>query len=56
MLIVQPMSGQLDVEVEGKGHQRLEGPGNFPLVPAHMRYRMANRGIAAANAVAIQIR
>jgi quercetin dioxygenase-like cupin family protein len=56
VLIVQPLAGQLDVEVEGKGHQPLEGPGNFSLVPAHLRYRIANRGIAAANAVAIQIR
>jgi len=56
VLIVQPLSGQLDVDVEGKGHQRLEGPGNCGLVPAHMRYRVANRGIAAANAVAIQLR
>ena len=56
VLIVQPLEGQLDVEVEGKGHQQLERPGTWSLVPAHMRYRIANRGTAAADAVAIQIR
>jgi hypothetical protein len=56
VLIVQPLSGQLDVEVDGKWYQQLERPGSWSLVPPHMRYRIANRGTAAANAVAIQIR
>jgi quercetin dioxygenase-like cupin family protein len=56
LLIVQPLSGQLDVEIEGKGSQRLERPGSWSLVPAHLRYRIANRGAVAADGVAIQIR
>ena len=56
VLVVQPESTGLEVEIEGAGRRRLEGPGAWLLIPTGSRYRIANGGMASIAAVAIQIR
>jgi hypothetical protein len=56
VLVVQPESTGLEVEVAGAAGQRLEGPGSWVLIPPRARYRIANGRTESIAAVAIQIR
>lgn len=56
VLIVQLVSGALEVEIADAARQRLAGPGSWILVPPRARYRITNGGTEPTTAVAIQIR
>jgi quercetin dioxygenase-like cupin family protein len=56
VLIVQPVSGALEVELADAARQRLAGPGSWTLVPPRARYRITNSRMEPTIVVAIQVR